>query len=194
MTAQILHSSALMRRAVSTEADDPSLIPHKPKQTISFCTQCGSRVDLHFVGSEHHWRHMCGSCGHIHYENPRNVVGCIVEHHGQILLCKRGIEPQQGLWTLPAGYMELHESSAGALLVRVGVGCWSGEGGSRGGAGVTIGKVCVCVHRRRLGLRMRGGCGQLRRRPGGANGWRVGAGGRDRLLDGGGPTRASSSP
>lgn len=144
MTAQILHSSALMRRAVSTEADDPSLIPHKPKQTISFCTQCGSRVDLHFVGSEHHWRHMCGSCGHIHYENPRNVVGCIVEHHGQILLCKRGIEPQQGLWTLPAGYMELHESSAGALRARVWVGCWSREGGSRGGPSVTIGKVCVC--------------------------------------------------
>ncbi|DBA71055.1 TPA: hypothetical protein ACH3X2_011478 [Trebouxia sp. C0005] len=40
------------------------------------------------------------------------VVGCIVEHEGKILLCKRGIEPCKGKWTLPAGYMELKESSA----------------------------------------------------------------------------------
>lgn len=30
-------------------------------------------------------------------------VGCIVEHEGRILLCRRGIEPQRGLWTVPAG-------------------------------------------------------------------------------------------
>ena len=41
------------------------------------------------------------------------VVGCIVEHEGKILLCKRAIEPCKGKWTLPAGYMELKESSAG---------------------------------------------------------------------------------
>lgn len=41
------------------------------------------------------------------------VVGCIVEHEGKILLCKRAIDPCKGKWTLPAGYMELKESSAG---------------------------------------------------------------------------------
>lgn len=44
------------------------------------------------------------------------VVGCIVEHEGKILLCKRGIEPCRGKWTLPAGYMELRESSAGTVI------------------------------------------------------------------------------
>lgn len=29
-----------------------------------------------------------------------------------MLLCRRSIEPSQGLWTLPAGYMELGESAA----------------------------------------------------------------------------------
>ncbi|PSC68287.1 Nudix hydrolase chloroplastic [Micractinium conductrix] len=40
------------------------------------------------------------------------VVGAIVEHEGNILLCRRGIEPQRGLWTVPAGYLECGESTA----------------------------------------------------------------------------------
>ena len=28
----------------------------------------------------------------------------------QLLLCKRGIEPRRGKWTLPAGYLENHET------------------------------------------------------------------------------------
>ena len=31
------------------------------------------------------------------------VVGVICEHEGKILMCKRGIEPCKGLWTIPAG-------------------------------------------------------------------------------------------
>lgn len=34
-----------------------------------------------------------------------------MEHEGQLLLCKRAIEPCRGKWTVPAGYMELNESS-----------------------------------------------------------------------------------
>ena len=60
-------------------------------------------------------RHVCDSCGAIHYFNPRNVVGSIPVYGDQILLCKRAIEPRYGYWTLPAGFMELGEStSAGA--------------------------------------------------------------------------------
>ena len=45
------------------------------------------------------------------------VVGCIVEHKGKLLLCKRAIDPCKGKWTLPAGFMELHESSMGMSLI-----------------------------------------------------------------------------
>src|SRR4029453_786276 len=55
-------------------------------------------------------------CGTIHYQNPKIVVGCLPEWSGQVLLCKRAIEPRQGLWTLPAGFLENGETlSAGAL-------------------------------------------------------------------------------
>ena len=35
------------------------------------------------------WRHVCNACGYIDYFNPKLVVGCIIEHEGKILLCKR---------------------------------------------------------------------------------------------------------
>ncbi|GAA5161862.1 NUDIX hydrolase [Viridibacterium curvum] len=40
------------------------------------------------------------------------VVGTIAEYQGKVLLCRRGIEPRRGLWTLPAGFMELNETTA----------------------------------------------------------------------------------
>lgn len=59
-----------------------------------------------------HERWICDSCGKIHYQNPLLVVGCVPERDGKILLCKRAIEPRYGYWTVPAGFMELGESTA----------------------------------------------------------------------------------
>ena len=59
---------------------------------------------------------MCGACGEIQYENPLNVVGTVPVWQDKILLCRRNIEPRLGYWTLPAGFMELGETtSEGAL-------------------------------------------------------------------------------
>ena len=55
-------------------------------------------------------RLVCDHCGHVQYENPKIVVGSVVEHDGCILLCRRAIDPRDGYWTLPAGYLELGES------------------------------------------------------------------------------------
>ncbi len=55
-------------------------------------------------------RHICFACGVIHYQNPKIVVGCIPEWEEKILLCRRAIEPRQGLWTLPGGFMENAET------------------------------------------------------------------------------------
>lgn len=43
-------------------------------------------------------------------------MGCIVEHEDRILLCSRGIEPCKGLWTLPAGYLEIGEATASGAV------------------------------------------------------------------------------
>lgn len=53
----------------------------------------------------------CPDCGFIAYENPKIVVGSVVDIAGDVLLCRRAIEPRRGFWTLPAGYLELGESA-----------------------------------------------------------------------------------
>src|SRR5688572_26705140 len=55
-------------------------------------------------------RLVCPDCEYVAYENPKIVVGSVVSHGDRVLLCRRAIEPRRGFWTLPAGYLELHES------------------------------------------------------------------------------------
>ena len=61
-------------------------------------------------------RMVCPDCGFINYENPKIVVGSVVLWQERILLCRRAINPRRGYWTMPAGYLELNESTpAGAM-------------------------------------------------------------------------------
>ena len=62
-------------------------------------------------GDEHD-RLTCLDCGFVAYENPKIVVGSVVDLDGGVLLCRRAIEPRLGFWTIPAGYMELGETVA----------------------------------------------------------------------------------
>jgi len=56
-------------------------------------------------------RLVCVDCGFINYENPKIVVGSVVREGAKILLCRRAINPRKGYWTLPAGFMEQHETT-----------------------------------------------------------------------------------
>ena len=80
---------------------------------IKHCRQCGSAVE-HRIPDDGDTkpRAVCPACHTIHYENPLNVVGTVPYLGDRVLLCKRNIEPRKGKWTLPAGFMELGESTA----------------------------------------------------------------------------------
>ena len=77
---------------------------------MKFCSNCGQPVKLQIPEGDTLPRAVCSSCGTVHYENPRVVVGCVPEWRGQILLCRRAIEPRRGYWTAPAGFLEIGES------------------------------------------------------------------------------------
>ncbi len=77
---------------------------------MNYCSNCGSAVQILVPDGEHLPRHVCTSCGTIHYLNPKLVVGCVPEYQGRILICKRAIEPRRGYWTVPAGFMENGET------------------------------------------------------------------------------------
>lgn len=81
---------------------------------IRFCKLCGTEVSFVVPPGDSLPRHVCNACGHIHYENPRLVVGCVATWGERILLCRRAIEPRLGYWTLPAGFMENGETTAQA--------------------------------------------------------------------------------
>ena len=80
------------------------------------CKRCGSPVEYRIPADDNRERATCTACGSVFYENPLNVVGTVPAWGDQVLLCKRNIEPRYGLWTLPAGFLELGETTeAGAL-------------------------------------------------------------------------------
>lgn len=105
---------------------------------MNFCSHCGQPVELRIPEGDHAPRHVCQSCGQVHYINPKVIVGCVPEwEDGRILMCRRAIEPRLGLWTFPAGFMEMGETS--------------GEGAARetleeAGAEVEIGDLFVVIN------------------------------------------------
>ena len=104
---------------------------------MKYCEECGARVRFTIPAGDHLPRHVCEACGHIHYRNPRVVVGCVPEHQQRILLCRRAIEPRRGYWTVPAGFMENGETlQQGAAR----------ESHEEALAEVTIGSLLAVVH------------------------------------------------
>ena len=83
---------------------------------MNYCSRCGSRVVQRIPPDDDRPRYVCDSCDEIHYQNPKIVAGCIPVWEDKVLLCKRAIEPRYGYWTLPAGFMELGETSQAAAL------------------------------------------------------------------------------
>ena len=78
---------------------------------MRFCSTCGGPVLLQQPAGDDRQRAVCRSCGSVHYENPKVVVGAVCTFGDRILLCRRAIAPRQGFWTIPAGYMELGETA-----------------------------------------------------------------------------------
>ena len=83
---------------------------------MTYCSQCGQPTELRIPEGDHVQRAVCTACGTVHYRNPKVIVGCVPEwEDGRIVMCRRAIEPRLGLWTFPAGFLEMGETSgAGA--------------------------------------------------------------------------------
>ena len=83
------------------------------RSSIKHCKQCGTVVVYRLPDDgDTKERAVCTSCNTVHYENPLNVVGTGPHWGDKVILCKSNIEPRWGKWTLPAGFMELGETTA----------------------------------------------------------------------------------
>lgn len=79
---------------------------------MAYCMRCGAVAEPQVPPEDSRQRMVCTRCDFIHYENPKVICGILATWQDRVLLCRRAIEPRYGLWTLPAGFMELGETMA----------------------------------------------------------------------------------
>ena len=79
---------------------------------FTHCPACGSAKFIqNNVKSKR-----CESCGFVYYINPSAAVASfIVNEQGELLVCKRGKEPEKGTWDLPGGFVDGNESAEEAI-------------------------------------------------------------------------------
>jgi len=85
-------------------------------RSIKHCRACGAPAQYRVPAEDNRDRAVCTVCGTVHYENPLNVVGTVPAWDERVLLCRRNIEPRYGKWTLPAGFLELGETTTEGAL------------------------------------------------------------------------------
>lgn len=79
---------------------------------MNYCSHCGSdQLQQQIPAGDNRMRTVCSVCNHIHYVNPKIIVGCLPIWEDKVLLCKRAIEPCKGLWNIPAGFLESNEKA-----------------------------------------------------------------------------------
>ncbi len=84
------------------------------ENAFRFCPRCGEGLSLSKV--EGRWRPICPGCSWVHYINPPPVVCAVAYKEEKILLIKRAVEPKEGSWALPGGFMEVGEAPLDACL------------------------------------------------------------------------------
>ena len=72
-----------------------------------YCPRCGNPlIDAHRHGKV---RRVCEACNFIHFRDPKVAAVVFVVLEGELLLVRRGVDPEKGKWALPAGYIDYGE-------------------------------------------------------------------------------------
>lgn len=74
---------------------------------LNYCWRCGNKLSKRV--DEGRERFFCEACNEFVYRNAVPVGGVFVVKDDEVLLIKRGGEPNKGTWSYPAGYLEYNE-------------------------------------------------------------------------------------
>ena len=95
----------------------PGGVPDWLEPMIRFCSRCGGQLAFGPVADEERDRLACPNCGFVSYVNPRLVVTTLpITDLGEVMLIRRGIQPGQGLWAQPGGFLEIDETVRDAAI------------------------------------------------------------------------------
>ena len=53
---------------------------------MNFCNLCGNKLNFIIPEDDDRERFVCEDCGHIHYQNPRIIVGTLPIYEDKVLL------------------------------------------------------------------------------------------------------------
>lgn len=85
-------------------------------ETFRFCPSCGGRLETLTLKPGEPERFVCTECRSPFYLDPKVVACSIVESGGSIVLLRRSIQPQTGLWVMPGGFVDRGETVEAAAL------------------------------------------------------------------------------
>jgi 8-oxo-dGTP diphosphatase len=83
-------------------------------EEIRFCVRCSSELELaERFGAV---RPVCPRCEWIYFADPKVAAAAFIVRKGEVLLVRRANDPQRGLWTLPAGFIDAGEDPQKAVV------------------------------------------------------------------------------
>lgn len=82
------------------------------KHSYRFCPLCAQVLETRQLFGK--LRPVCPDCGWMYFSDPKVAAAVVVEQDGWVLLTRRVNEPQRGLWSLPAGFVDAYEDPARA--------------------------------------------------------------------------------
>lgn len=90
----------------------PTIEDYPAQLQFRFCPQCATRLERRVRGQ--HERLVCPRDGWTFYPAPNLAATVVVEYDGGVLLLRRAIPPDVGIWHLPIGHLEFGEDPAAA--------------------------------------------------------------------------------
>jgi len=81
---------------------------------MNYCPQCGHALEDRFAFGK--MRRACPACDIVYFQDPKVAAAVLVERGGQVLLVRRSIAPEQGKWSLPAGFVDAEEDPRQAAI------------------------------------------------------------------------------
>jgi 8-oxo-dGTP diphosphatase len=81
---------------------------------LNYCPCCGHALENREAFGRA--RRFCPACDRIVFRDLKVAAGVIVERGGEVLLARRRMQPGQGKWTFPAGFVDFDEDPASAAV------------------------------------------------------------------------------
>jgi 8-oxo-dGTP diphosphatase len=81
-------------------------------EDVRYCPRCGKDATVRYPRSL-----TCQHCGYGAFYNPKPVACAITRNaDDEVLLLRRGFEPQRNHWSMPGGFVDLGESVEDAAI------------------------------------------------------------------------------